>query len=144
VTGPRELPYTLLRKRRGMTTGVVEYRTPVTGHNVRINREIGGKWVQAELFANGLLLVYPNTTWDFGTGALDTPDVVRASLAHDIFCHLTNLGLIPWECRKLADDYYRDLLLFYGCSKPRAYNQWFWVRKNSKFNAYWSRDKSVP
>jgi hypothetical protein len=141
VTGPRELPYKLLRKRRGMTTGFVEYRTPITGHAARIHREVGGKWVHCELMTNGLLLVYPETTWDFGTGAIDTPDVVRASLAHDMFCHFTNLGLIPWECRKVADNYYRDLLIYYGCTKIRANAHWLVVRSNSKFNAYWSRQK---
>jgi hypothetical protein len=126
-----------------MTTKEVTFNTPITGYNVRLHREVRRKWVSCELFEDGTLVVYPNTKWDFGTGALDTPDVVRASLAHDMFCHLTNLGLIPWKCRKDADDYYRDLLVFYGCPKPRAYNQWLWIRKNSKFNAYWRRDESV-
>lgn len=141
MTGPTELPHRLLAKRRGVTTGVVEFRTPITGNSVRIHREIGGKWVHCELMTNGLLLIYPDTAWDFGTGAIDTPDVVRASLAHDMFCHMTGLGLLPWKYRKVADGYYKALLLQYGCSAVRANAHWLMVRANSKFNAYWSREK---
>lgn len=139
--GPRELPYTLLSKRRGMTTGMADYRTPITGYNRRLHGETRGKWVHCELFDDGMLMVYPETTWDFGTGAIDTPDVVRASLAHDMFCHLTDLALLPWSCRAIADNYYRDLLVFYGCSKARANTHWLAVRANSKFIAYWKRQK---
>lgn len=141
MTGPDQLPYRLIHKKRGVTTGVIEYRSPIFGHAAQVHKEVGGKWVHFELFKNGLLLIYPDTAWDFGTGAIDTPDVVRASLAHDMFCHLTDLGLIPWECRVLADQYYRDLLLQYGCSKIRANYQYLAVRANSKFNAYWRREK---
>lgn len=141
MTGPIDFPYRHLSKRRGMTTGTIAFNSPITGHAVNLNREVRGKWVRCELFANGLLLVYPETTWDYGSGALDTPDVVRASLAHDMFCHLTDLGLIPWEHRAVADKYYRELLIQYGCPKVRAYNQWFWVRRYSKLVAYWRREK---
>lgn len=141
MTGPTELPHRLIAKRRGVTTGIVEYRTPIRGQSARINREVGGKWVHCELMTSGMLLVYSDTAWDFGTGAIDTPDVVRASLAHDMFCHFTDLGLIHWKFRAVADGYYRDLLLHYGCSKARANAHWLAVRANSKFNAYWRRQK---
>jgi hypothetical protein len=141
MTGPLDIPHNLIGRRRGLTTGTVNFLTPVTGHNLRLDREVAGKWVRCELFGNGLLIVYPDTAWDFGTGAIDTPDVVRASLAHDMFCHMTHLGLIPWEKRAIADRYYRDLLLQYHCPPFRAWYQWAVVRANSKFNAYWRRDK---
>jgi hypothetical protein len=141
VTGPRDFPYKLLAKQRGMTTGTISFHSPITGYSATLNREVGNKWVRCELFANGLLLVYPETTWDFGTGAIDTPDVVRASLAHDMFCHFTDLGLIPWKCRKVADRYYRELLIQYGCLRIRAWKQWSAVRLYSKTVAYWRREK---
>lgn len=139
MTGPQELPHKLIGLRRGVTTGTISFLSPVLGCNLRMDREVAGKWVRCELFGNGLLLVSPGTAWDFGTGAIDTPDVVRASLPHDMFCHMTNLGLIPWEHRATADGYYRDLLLQYGCPVGRAWIHWAIVRANSKFNAYWRR-----
>ena len=141
MTGPQDLPHKLIGRRRGVTTGTVNFLSPVFGHNLRLDREVAGKWIRVELFANGLLLVYPETAWDFGTGAIDTPDVVRASLPHDMFCHMTNLGMIPWHHRATADRYYRDLLLQYGCPKARAWWQWAVIRANSKFLAYWRRSK---
>ena len=141
MTGPDDFPYKLLSKRKGLVTGVIEFHSPIIGYHARISRIIDGKQVQCELYPTGLLVVFPDTVWDFGTGAIDTPDVVRASLAHDMFCHLTDSGLIPWQCRRLADQYYRDLLLQYGSGRLRANMHFLAVRANSKFNAYWRRTK---
>jgi hypothetical protein len=141
MTGPQDFPYKLIAKRRGLTTGTIAFQSPIRSHATTLNREVNRKWVRCELFATGLLLVYPDTTWDFGTGAIDTPDVVRASLAHDMFCHLTDLGLIPWKCRALADRYYRELLIQYGCLRVRAWKQWVVVRTYSKLVAYWKRER---
>jgi len=141
MTGPDHFPYVLVDKRCGRVTDLITYQTPITGYTAVIEQEIRGKWVRCLLTDDGALSVFPDTLWDFGTGAIDTPDVVRASLAHDMFCHLTDLGLIPWKYRKIADNYYRELLLQYGCTEARAHTHWAVVRTNSKFRAYWKRVK---
>ena len=51
----------------------------------------------------GDLVVYAGTVWDFGTGALDTPAMVIASLEHDAYCKMTNARKLPWSVRLKAD-----------------------------------------
>jgi hypothetical protein len=143
---PTNIPHDLIRNgRAGRLVADVEFLTPITGYRAQVQQSMegrGGKyWVDATLCHDGRLCIRSDTEWDFGTGAINTPPVVRASLVHDVFCHLTMLGRIPWECRAEADAYYRQLLIAYGCSKIRAWYQWAAVRGYSKSIAYWKRTK---
>lgn len=59
---------------------------------------------------HGRLKIDPGYRWDFATGAIDTPAMVRASLAHDAMYDLIRAGKLPPEMRKRADKYFVELL----------------------------------
>ena len=64
--------------------------------------------------------------WDFGSGpAIDTPDMVYASLAHDAFYELMQKDLLPWDCRKAVDRYFKRLLKQAGMGRLRR--QWVYL-----------------
>jgi len=70
---------------------------------------------------NGELYLAPGYVWDFGSGpAVDTPDMVLASLAHDAFYELMVLGHLPWTNRKKVDRYFLQLL--------KSFNMPWWRR----------------
>lgn len=119
--------------KRGRLLSVHAYDTPIIGHNAFIPN--------VSLFESGRLVMFGGLEWDFGTGAIDTPAVVEASLVHDAFCWLTGAGLIPWECRAIADRHYREMLASRGTGFARRWAHWLAVRGNSKFIAYWQRGK---
>jgi hypothetical protein len=133
--------YDLVRRNNktlGLLLSDIEFWTPILGHDAEIEATAS----KCRLAQNGCLHVFAGFTWDFGSGpAIDTPAVVRASLAHDALCLLTDRGLIPWECRAEADKYYRDTLKRYGTGFARRWYHWAGVRAYSKTIAYWSRDK---
>jgi len=52
-----------------------------------------------DLYPSGDLVVYAGSVWDFGTGAIDTPAMVVASLEHDCICAATNARKLPWSAR---------------------------------------------
>jgi hypothetical protein len=83
----------------GILLSEIAYQTKVYGHSVSFDRDS----IHCDLFVDGTLLVYPNTEWDYGTFAIDTPAMVYASLEHDVLCKLTNYRLIPWKYRFIAD-----------------------------------------
>lgn len=59
----------------------------------------------------GILELRKGYVWDFGSGpAIDTPDMVYASLAHDAFYELMDLKMLPWSYRKQVDQYFEKLL----------------------------------
>ena len=106
--------------RRGKWGRMLEnhvYFTPIKGHTARINEPR----LKCRLFENGMLEVYADTEWDFGTHALNTPAMVIASLAHDMFCHFTDRGLLPWEVRHKADKYFGKLLKQAGAGWSRLW-----------------------
>lgn len=106
----------------GILEGEVTYATPIRGYSCRLKRYVGKCWVDCELFRDGTLVARAGTQWDFGSGpAVNTPPMVRASLAHDMFCHLTNAGLLPWRCRWRADWYFACLLWRLGSTVPIAW-----------------------
>ena len=75
---------------------------------------------------NGHLYLERGYVWDFGSGpAIDTPDMVYASLAHDAFYELMQKGLLPWDCRKAVDKYFKRLLKQAGMGKMRR--QWVYL-----------------
>jgi hypothetical protein len=133
--------YDLIRK-DGRTVGLllsdIEFRVPIYGHDVQIDVPAQA----CRLTEVGTLHVFAGVHWDFGSGpAVDTPAVVKASLAHDCLCWMTDTGRLPWECRAIADKVYRELLQQYGCPWFRRWYQWAGVRAYSKTVAYWNRTK---
>lgn len=92
----------------------VTIKTPITGYHV----EVDEPHLKFILWEDGTLDIDESTIWDFGSGpAINTPAMVRASLVHDMFCIMTNRGLIPWKERKHADNLFAKLLWRYGPKK---------------------------
>lgn len=123
----------------------VTWQTGITGYRCSIARKIESTrnvmlWVQADLREDGTLIARNSTEYDFGSGpAINNLPVIYASLKHDIGCHLTHLGLIPWKFRAWFDKEYRQDLLDYGASVFRSWYQWTVVRSYSKFVAFHNR-----
>lgn len=67
-------------------------------------------YMYATLSTDGLLYVRLGSIWNFGTKAIDTLAMVYASLPHDVFCEMTNRGLLPWSFRHKADKFFRQCL----------------------------------
>jgi len=79
------------------------YETLITGH------DCDSRFLALD--ASGQLSIHLGYRWDFGSGpAVDTPDMVYASLAHDAFYELMVSGRLPWSERKKVDKYFRKLL----------------------------------
>lgn len=90
------------RGSKGRLRETVTFKTQIRGYS--------GALKNCELQTNGNLVVYKGFEWDFGSGAIDTPAMVIASLAHDAMCNLTNARVIPWKLRKEGDKLFRNLL----------------------------------
>ena len=89
------------------------------------------------LFPDGCLVIRAGYMWDFGSGpAIDTPEMVAASLAHDALCDLTNAGHLPWYYRRKADKYFRELLKAYGVPMHRRWYCWAAVRLHSMLRGF--------
>jgi hypothetical protein len=77
--------------------------TPIVGYDLLTDK--------ISLSDNGTLHLATGYVWDFGSGpAIDTPDMVYGSLAHDAFYELMVLGLLPWSERRTVDKYFKRLL----------------------------------
>lgn len=140
MTGPWRIKYELIwvaGKRRAMLLEDATFYPPFKGYEGRLEGSATTCWLTKE----GELHIPSGFVWDFGSGAFDTPDVVQASLAHDALCLMTDKGVLPWEVRKKADAYYRELLRQYRCPWWRRWYQWAAVRTYSKTVAYWKRKK---
>ena len=82
-----------------------------------------------EIDYDGALTIGEGYEWDFGSGpAIDTPDMVVASLVHDAGCDLTIEGAIPWEYRREFDREFRRVLKRYGTPLIRRWYCWLAVR----------------
>lgn len=133
----------------GRLVGTAIWQTEITGHAFRYDgfRTVAGVdlWVSFSLSADGLMAAYDRTEYDFGSGpAINDLCVIYASLPHDIGCHLTDMGAIPWKWRGWFDAFYRKGLAFYGCQWVRKAWQWAVVRSYSKFIAYHKRTIPDP
>lgn len=130
----------------GRLLGTVMLHTGVTGHSAKLD---GDKTpMRGQLFESGQIVIEKGSEWDFGTGAVNTPSMVRASLPHDFFCHITNLRLVPWSVRRKSDaDFRRQLKHYqpdYFILNPLRLNRWWrWsgVSLYSQVVARW-RDKN--
>jgi len=111
------------------------YQTPITGYAAAI-RAHGSICTLDKL---GVLALAGDGAfrWDFGSYAIDTPPMVIASAEHDAFCRMTDAGLLPWECRAMADKNFRKRLIAEGTPVWRAWIDYLAVRRYSKFVAYW-------
>jgi len=144
---PAAIAFELLENGKlGRLTQGVRFKSPITGHTAKLEQFFhvpqGTLWVECYLQKDGTLDIADGTMWDYASGpAIDTPAVVIASVAHDMFCHLTNLRMIPWECRAKADKYYRDCLKANGVGMVRRYAHWLAVSTYSQAVARW-RDKA--
>ena len=85
--------------RKGRLLSDITYQTKINGRRVTFDND----GMRCDLFVDGRLRVYTPTDWDFGTGAIDTPAMVYASLEHDVFCKMINYRLLPWSYRAIAD-----------------------------------------
>ena len=88
--------------KRGMLTESAMFDTGITGHH--------GETDYCTLTVDGRLFIRAGFVWDFGSGAIDTPAMVIASLAHDALCILTNERKVPWSVRAQADRFFREQL----------------------------------
>ena len=84
-------------------------------------------WLSRE----GLLTVSKGFKWDGPSGpTYDTPNSMRASLAHDVLYILIMEGHIPMHMRKQADQELRRIALEDGMHPFRA---WYWYRSLRMF-----------
>jgi hypothetical protein len=85
------------------------------------------------LDCTGKLVILIAYAWDGPSGpTFDTPDSMRGSLAHDALYQLIRLGLLPRECRHLADLEFHHILLEDGMDEARA---WIWYEGVKNFAA---------
>ena len=138
----KSIDYELVRNNRwGKLNRPVEVQTDLVGHDVTLTNER----MRATLSNTGVLRVEAGTEWDFGTMAVDTPAMVRASLVHDMFCLMTDAGMLPWSARANGDKLFRQIILEFSPKRP-WYNplaHWHWARWagvsiNSQLVARWS------
>ena len=129
--------YDLIRRgTKGVLLSDLFQNTPIKGYEVSQSQS-----PYASLDAFGGLMLHKGFVWDFGSGAIDTPAMVRASAVHDAFCRMTDAGLLPWSVRAQSDKYFRELLKENGVGFARRWWCWTGVRGYSKFVAYWKREK---
>jgi hypothetical protein len=127
----RDSNHKVIKPLRGTLLSDLVFETPIKGHDV----DLGG----IRLTEVGTLTLHAGFNWDFGSGAIDTPEMVKASAAHDAFCLMTDLGHLPWSVRAQSDKYFRELLEQNGVGFCRRWWCWMGVRSYSKTFAYWNR-----
>ena len=72
------------------------------------------------LGTTGMLSILAGFAWDGASGIPDTPQVMRASLAHDALYGLIRAGEIPETWRERADNLLRSICLEDGMEHFRA------------------------
>lgn len=79
---------------------------------------VGHKFLE---LADGYLLIYKGYSWDGGSGpALDTANVMGASLVHDAGYQLGRMGILAMKSRRKVDRIMRKIMLEDGVTKLRA------------------------
>jgi len=100
---------------------MVERQTNVLGYTSATSNVL--------LAPDGLLMISPGFIFDYASGpAIDTPDMVYASVVHDALYVLMRVGQLPWAERKKIDKLFRDMLLEAGCPPFRAWYAYQAVR----------------
>jgi hypothetical protein len=80
------------------------------------------------LHRNGTLDVKKGYPWDGPTGAISTPDFVKASCIHDILCEMVNELKVPSWVQSLADEQMRIVEKKEGMPALRRFWTYFAVR----------------
>ena len=95
-------------------------RTGMKGLSATIDANPGQRpWV--ELRRDGTRIIRQGFSWDGASGpAIDTANIMQASLAHDVLYELITRGLLARNTRKAADEVLRRLCLRAGMSWLRA------------------------
>ena len=77
----------------------------------------------AVLSTDGHLAIFPGYSWDGASGKLtvNTVNVLKGSLVHDLFYQLMRLGLLPLSCRDSVDLFFKEILIASGVSRFRAW-----------------------
>lgn len=90
-----------------------------------------------KLLPTGELWIAEGEEWDFGTGAIDTPAVILASLVHDKLIELIFLGLLPTTLRRRIDKEYKRYLKIGGMRWLRRQWQYHVIRFYVRFIKPW-------
>lgn len=126
VLGKRKLFGLLGRKKHGILRNRSRtYHTKVMGHEVSVASPDHRK---ADLFPDGRLVAYYGYCWDFASGAVDTPDMVDASLCHDVLCDMIVRKMLPKEAQSVADLDFRERLKHNGTGSIRRWYSYLAVR----------------
>lgn len=105
----------------GQLQDLMAYATPIRGEKAETSH--------ITLSPTGGLYLKTGYVWDFGSGpAIDTPDMVYASLAHDALYELMVLEKLSWDYRKAADDYFIELCKSAGMPAWRRFYVYVAVR----------------
>jgi hypothetical protein len=128
ATSLARLDVELIRNNRwGRLKSPVVIDTGITGFDVFIDEPT----LRFHLMRDGLLWVDAETEWNFGSGpAVNTPEMVRASLPHDLFCIMTDRGLLPWSVRAQADKLFRTHVKELSPKRPwyNPFRYWYNIR----------------
>ena len=95
---------------------VCEFRPPID--NCGETKEIKTKF--GFFNRKGILTIKAGFQWDGATGALDTPDIMKASCVHDWFCTAVDNKVLPVEYRRKGDDLFERICLEEGMPEFRA------------------------
>ena len=76
------------------------------------------KWFS--LGVDGVLAIHAGYAWDGATGARDAPEIMRASLVHDVLYQAMRLGLLDQAYRMKADEELRKICLEAGMNPVKA------------------------
>lgn len=120
---PRSIHFKQIGRRRALLKKNVIFYTGIAGYDVKTDHVCMNK--------SGLLIVFADYEWDYGTFAIDTPDMVLASLAHDALCDLHNKLNLDSSFRKQGDKFFRDYLKYLNTSFARRWWCYLAVRMNS-------------
>lgn len=142
------IAYTLIPRRRktllqsaelwGRLDETLVQHTTVTGYKAQINKED----FPCSITPDGVVSAYQNFHWDFGSGpAINTPQMVWASVVHDVICRMTNEGRIPWSAREKGDKFFRLQLKQAGVHPLRRWWCYTAVKYNSMLS-YWTRKRN--
>jgi hypothetical protein len=132
------------------TTGPIKYgdgykyvlRAPWSC-NTGIEEETASLAPWLSLDQHGVLKIEAGYAWDGASGpTIDSPSVIRASLAHDALYQLMRAGKLPQSARKAADDLFYQLLLDDGMWFIRAKLWVFAVRRFAASSAAMRGDKT--
>jgi len=96
--------------------------------NIKPEKRIATAYIVLEV--DGALTIEEGYPWDGASGpAVDTPDIMRASLVHDALYELMRMGLLDRIHRLAADELLHKLCIEDGMQGVRAWYVYRGVRK---------------